>query len=366
MRRKKLTQEEFISKSKILNSENFDYSLVDYIDLYTKVKIRCKKCGDILQQTPYYHLDGRNCKKCFNQNQKITIEEFIRRSKIKHDDKFDYSLVEYINMRTKIKILCKKCNKVFEQTPLGHLAGGCLNCDNEQRKMTLEEFIKRSRIKHGDKYDYSLINYINIYTKVKILCKKCNNVFEQRPDVHLNGSGCLICSGCKKSTTEQFVEKSKLFHGYKYDYSLVNYNNNITKVNIICPEHGIFEIIPSSHLSGCGCPKCNQSKGEIKVEKFLRENNIKYFIQYKFKGCRYKNPLSFDFYLSELNTCIEYDGEQHFHSRCYFDDDNLETRKIRDEIKNEYCRKNNINLLRIKYTENVENKLKKYLIYTKN
>jgi hypothetical protein len=128
------------------------------------------------------------------------------------------------------------------------------------RRLTTEEFVKKSKIIHGDKYDYSLVEYKNAKTKVKIICP-IHGVFEQTPDNHLQEKGCPECryikSGNKKRLTiEDFINRSNNIHDNKYDYSLVKYKGWTTKIKIICPVHGIFEQTPGSHLSGRGCVKC--------------------------------------------------------------------------------------------------------------
>ena len=94
--------------------------------------------------------------------------------------------------------------------------------------------------------------------------------------------------------------------------------------------------------------KSNQSKGAKLIENILQENNIKYDMEYSFDNCSYKNKLRFDFYLPDYNTCIEYDGEQHYKEKNYWRD-NLKTIQLRDNIKNKYCKEHNINLIRIPY-----------------
>ena len=130
------------------------------------------------------------------------------------------------------------------------------------RKKTTEEFIKNAKEVHGDKYDYSLAEYKGNKSNIKIKCNKCGNVFTQRVNNHLfNKRGCPKCNGGVKLTFEDFLQKSKEKHGDRYDYSLVEYKNNTTKVKIICPIHGVFEQRPDVHyLQGCGCQKCANEK----------------------------------------------------------------------------------------------------------
>lgn len=145
-----------------------------------------------------------------------------------------------------------------------------------------------------------------------------------------------------------FIDESKKIHGIFYDYSLVNYKNTNEKIKIICPIHGEFEQRPKHHYNGSGCPICRESKGERDVRKSLEEKNISFIKQYRFPDCKDKRTLPFDFYLPELNTCIEYDGEQHFKSKEQWGGESgFIDRQRKDEIKNEYCIKNNIKLIRL-------------------
>ena len=123
------------------------------------------------------------------------------------------------------------------------------------KKLTTKEFIKKAKKIHGDKYDYSNVNYINSRKKVEIICSK-HGKFQQKANNHLNGSGCIKCGGKFKKTLKIFIENSKKIHGDKYDYSSVKYVNNFTKIEIICSKHGKFQQNPANHLSGQGCPNC--------------------------------------------------------------------------------------------------------------
>lgn len=286
-------------------------------------------------------------------------EEFIEKAQKIHNDVYDYSLVNYINNYTKIKILCKK-HGIFEQTPANHLKfRRCPKCFGKFTK-TKEKFIEDAVSIHGVKYNYSLVKYINDSTKIKIICNKNKHIFEQIPNAHLRGQGCPKCLGFYK-TNEEFIFQSRKIHGEIYDYSMVNYINATSKVKIICKIHGIFEKTPNNHLDKnkfSGCPKCNQSIGEKKIYDFLLNNNIPFEFQKKFNGCKNKRNLIFDFYLSKHNLCIEYNGIQHYEEKDYFGGENsLNYIKNNDNIKNNYCENNNINLLIIKYNEDVITKL---------
>jgi len=341
-------KENFIEQSNKIHNYKYDYSLVNYINARTKVKIICPEHG-VFEQTPDNHKNKKQgCPKCSGKNKK-TNEEIINIFKNIHGNKYNYSLVNYINARTKVKIICPE-HGVFEQRVDHHINGiGCLRCFNKHKKTTTE-FIKKSKEIHGNKYNYSLVDYKNNRTKVKIICPE-HGIFEQTSINHINRKqGCPMCVG-KYKNTNIFIKESKKINGDKYDYSLVDYKNNRTKVKIICPEHGVFEQTPNNHLTkNQGCPICSESHGEKEISKILDELNIKYIKQYKFDDCKDKNSLPFDFYLPEHNMCIEFDGEQHFRPIEYWGgDEKFNNIKRHDNIKNDYCIKENIELIRIKY-----------------
>ncbi|OQX93202.1 MAG: hypothetical protein B6I17_03770 [Tenericutes bacterium 4572_104] len=280
---KKLTTKEFIEKAIIKHGDRYDYSLVDYKGNKIKVKITCKEHG-VFEQAPDSHLRGQGCPVC-SGNKKLTTKEFIEKAIIKHGNRYDYSLVDYKGNRIKVKIICKE-HGVFEQTPCSHLQGSnCLICSGN-KKITTKEFIEKAIIKHGNRYDYSLVNYKNTDSEIKITCKE-HGVFEQTPYSHLRGGNCSRCSGTKKLTTEEFIEKAIIKHGNRYDYSLVDYKGNKIKVKIICKEHGVFEQIPYSHLNSGGCSKCSGNK-KLTTEEFIEKAIIKHENKYDYSLVDYK------------------------------------------------------------------------------
>ena len=196
---------------------------------------------------------------------KLTQKEVLDRFKEVHGDRYDYSLVEYVNSKTKIKIICNKGGHgVFLQAPEKHLSGkGCPKCGiisiKEKQKFTYEEVLDRFKKVHGDRYDYSLVDYVNRGTKIIIRCKKDGHVdFQQTPGMHWSGQGCPECgilkvSNIRRKTKEKFIEEAKLVHGDEYDYSLVDYKGDKINVIIICSVHGNFQQFPNNHLVGKGC-----------------------------------------------------------------------------------------------------------------
>jgi len=298
-------------------------------------------------------------------------EIFIEKSKIIHLDTYDYSNTIYINNYSKVEIICKEHGSFF-QKPLYHSAHGCPKCGRIRSKNSkidnsnkwLEDF---TRV-HIDKYDYSKVIYTGAINKIEIVCREHGSFFQRVSD-HKTGKGCLKCGLLKARTTgikssliasNNLIDNFIKVHNDRYDYNKVIYTTKNSKVEIICKEHGSFLQTPSSHKRGSGCPKCSISKGEQSIMNFLDTNNIKYETQYKFKDClsqALQKRLSFDFYLVEKNMCIEYDGIQHFEPIDKWGGlDRFEKQTLNDKIKNDYCKNNEIKLLRIPYTsfDNIE------------
>jgi very-short-patch-repair endonuclease/uncharacterized C2H2 Zn-finger protein len=288
---------------------------------------------------------------------KLSKEQFIQRANIIHNNKYNYDLVNYINSQIKIKILCPIHNE-FEQRPNDHLQGkGCPYCSNN-KKINTDIFIKKAILIHEGKYDYSKTIYKNSKTPVIIICKE-HGEFNQIAHEHLKGSGCPKCYKSYKLNTDLFIKKANKKHNFLYEYKKTYYKFSKQEVIITCKTHGDFKQKPYAHLNGQGCPMCNKSKGENIIINFLNENNIKYEYQKSFDLCKNKRKLKFDFYLSDYNLCIEFDGVQHDNNIEYFGGiRGLKYRKNNDLIKNNYCKENNIKLIRIKYNDNIENCLK--------
>ena len=350
---KKLTKEEFIKKANEVHDGKYDYSKVKYVNNKTKVCIICPEHGEFWQ-TPHNHLRGNGCSKCANEangdkirkRQTLKNEEFIKRANEKHDNKYDYTKVEYEGANTKVCIICKEHGE-FWQLPYVHTRGsGCPKCGQiataERCRLSKEDFIKKSRKVHGDKYDYSKVDYVNAQTKVCIICPK-HGEFWQTPSSHTRGYGCSKCSGVYSPTTEEWIDSAREFHKDKYDYDKVKYIDAFTKVCIICKDHGEFWQLPNSHMQGNGCPKCNLSHLERSVMNYLDEVKISYDYQKRFK---WLGMQSLDFYLPDYNVSIECQGRQHFFPVEHFGGDKgLKNTLERDKRKKKLCEENGIKLL---------------------
>jgi Zn finger protein HypA/HybF involved in hydrogenase expression len=281
---------------------------------------------------------------------KRTQEEFIILATLKHKGLYTYKNVIYVNNTTKVNIYCKKCKDYFLQIPKDHLNGrGCKYCGALKsinlRSFTKEIFIEKSKKYHLDIYDYSLVEYKNNRTNVKIICI-IHGIFKQKPEHHMNGRGCPKCGNTKKLTLLEFIDKSNNIHNFKYNYSLVKYKNHKTKIEIICPKHNNFFQLAGNHVIGQGCPKCKSSRGELMLIKYFEKNNIKYETQKKYKFLDVL--ILYDFYIPSLNLHIEYDGEQHFKD-CFFGKYNIQ--HLKDIHKNNFIAHKNYKLLRIHHKD---------------
>lgn len=260
---------------------------------------------------------------------KLSKEEFVEICKNIHDDFYDYSSVSYKNIKNKIKIICPVHGE-FEQVADNHRRGhGCNKCaissQVKQLSLTLEQAINDFKKIHGDKYDYSKVQYKNRSTKVIIVCPTHGD-FLKSPAKHKAGQGCPQCSKIqsilkskntktgvpskKRHTTEHTIKDFKKIHGDKYDYSRVEYINSSTKVVICCPTHGDFLKSPAKHKAGQGCPECSRgalySKKQVDWLKSLKKDII---IEYRIP----ENLLrSVDGYDPETNTVYQFHGD-YFH-----------------------------------------------------
>ena len=344
---------EFIEKAREVHGDKYDYSKVEYKNANTKVCIICPEHGEFWQK-PSGHLMGKKCKKCSlqtikRQTKSYTTEKLIKKLYEMFGNKYDYSKVEFLSLYEPIKLICPIHGEFeIKVSQILYENRECPHCKpTEKKRLDTEQFIEKAREVHGDKYDYSKLEYVNNKTKVCIICPE-HGEFWQRPDNHLQGKKCLLCvdklkHNNKKQTTEQFIEKAREVHGDKYDYSKVEYVDKSTEVLIICPEHGEFWQKPYSHLSGHGCPKCNYSHLERDIELFLEKNNIKFEKQKKFTWLKHINYLKNDFYLKDYNVVIECQGGQHFYPITRFGgikEYNLISQ--RDKIKYELLQEHNI------------------------
>lgn len=250
----------FIRRAEDVHDYLYDYSKSVYVNNRIKIEIICHVHGSFWQ-IPNNHLRGSICKKCSDtyksKQKRMSLQKFIKRSNEIHNNKYDYSLVEYINVYTKVKIICP-IHGIFEQKPNNHLKGcNCLKCGYE-----------------------------------------------------INGKNL-------KKTSRQFIIDAIEVHGDKYNYSSVDYKESQIKVKIICPVHGIFEQKPNTHLNGAGCPKCphNVSKGEKEISNWLESLNL----NVETSNRTIIKPKEIDIYLPDFNLGIEHNGIYWHSDQCQKD-----------------------------------------------
>ncbi len=386
---RKLTKEDFINKSKKKFGEyTFDYSLTKYIDYTTSVKLICKNHG-MIDIIPKNHLKSvYGCKKCGEENcsktnaSKYTKERFIKDAKKKFNDNFNYTKVIYNTDTTKtneIVITCK-IHGDFLTNVEKFLSSkhGCPDCAQDIstnfHKDTKEDFIRKAKLVHGDKYNYDSVVYKKSNKIVDIYCKKCKKVFPQLPGGHINGAGCPDCGALQASRTNfnnkktafwKTIREKKIDH--RYDLSKFKYLGILEHSIAICKEknHGEFPITPDNLKRGKGCPICRKSKAETFIREWLIDNNInfieeahannkKYFAQTHLTKSR------FDFLIHDYKIIIEYDGIQHFmisdfskkeekniqRAKC-----NFEKLKKADKEKDLLAKKSGYSIIRIPYWE---------------
>lgn len=310
----------FIQKAKSVHGDKFRYDNAVYTSARVNLRITCPEHGDF-NQMPNNHLRGAGCPSCSGNVRGSAA--FLKKAKEKHGNRYDYSKVEYVRSTDNVIIVCDEHGE-FEQSPAVHLRGsGCTQCAltrlGRVAHMTTSVFVERVKSKHGDKYDYSKVDYVNTTTAVTIICP-IHGEFEQLARIHLAGSGCTKCSNEQISIdrfddTDSFIEKVKLTHGDKYDYSKVEYTGSKDVITIICPDHGEFIQIPNNHQQSQGCPKCSGS-GPSKAEQMIFElcqSNVPDMEQSNRTAIA---PYELDIYSPSLQLAIEYNGT-YWHSEKY-------------------------------------------------
>lgn len=403
---RKRSTAEFIIEAKKVHGDKYDYSKTVYEGSLRKVCIICPEHGEFWQIADA-HLRGAQCPKCYNLSRRSNTEKFIAKCKEVYGDLYDYSKVKYVHSKEKVCVICPKhgefwvtpnshmrgsrcpaCygtpkktlkqfieearkihgdkfdySKVvydgldvkvcivcpehgeFWQTPYVHLRGGQCPACSKVQRITQDIFLERSKILHHGKYDYSRVKFEHVKKKVCIICPE-HGEFWQKPGIHLRGYGCPICGGSQQLTTEEFVLKANKVHNNKYDYSKTNYINYRTKVCIICPKHGEFWQVPNNHLFGAGCPSCPESNMEGEIRQLLLTNNIIFEQEKGFDWLVYHRRMFLDFFLPEYGVAIECQGGQHFFPTELFGGEHFyELTQKRDAAKKRLCEEHGIRIL---------------------
>lgn len=263
----KKTTQEFIEKATLIHGDKYDYSKSIYTGAKIKVIITCRAHGDFLQ-IARTHLEGNiGCKKCYQINRTTSFDDFINEATKIHGNKYDYSKSNWVNVTTKILIICPLHGE-FLQRPNTHLTTECLHCSFRTRTgknskslkvYYLDDFKELANEIHGNKYNYSKVKIEHFRKNIIIICD-LHGDFSQTPNNHLKGRGCYQCLNCKydekRRSLDDFIKEANIVHNFKYNYSESEYINSYTNITVICETHGSFLQTPVSHLRGSDCPKC--------------------------------------------------------------------------------------------------------------
>jgi hypothetical protein len=297
----------------------------------------------------------------------MNTNEIIEKAKKIYGDEYDYSKTKFVDWDTKITVICKEHGE-FEISPRHHIYKkcGCPKCRGKHisaSKMHSKEWVINEAIKvHGDKYDYSNVDYNGIDKEIDIICKK-HGVFKQLPYNHIyKKCGCPKCrydtlSEKYRLSIEDCLSKFKEKHGDKYKYPHIEdeYVNNRSVITVVCPIHGEFKQTAMKHLQGQGCQYCNESKLEKEIASFLTTNNIEYDRQKKFDWLKLDKPMSLDFYLPKYNMAIECQGEQHYKPIEHFGGEKEYNLVLdRDNTKKKQCEENGVKLLYFTKYKNID------------
>lgn len=359
------THEEYVEQLKIANPDIIPIG--QFINSKTKSLHYCKRHNVSWDVLPTNVLSGHGCPECCKE--KITIKNSKPFEQYKEElhNKFPEieCIGEYINSTTPVLHRCKKCGYEWMTKPIFVLRNvGCKKCNGHLRRDTQEYVDELKRINP----QIELIGeFVNMSTHAIHRCKIHDHYWNVVPSSILNGTGCPLCgreklSLAQRKTPEEYEEELK--RANPTIICIDKYVDANTKIKVKCLTCNLaWDVNPFNIIKGHGCPMCNKSLGENAIRGWLIEHNIDFIPQKRFKDCKDKRSLPFDFYIPSKNTAIEYDGEQHSRAVDWFGGKKgLEYITKHDNIKTKYCIDNNINLLRITYADDIELKLNNFFI----
>jgi len=274
------TSKDFIDESISVHGERYDYSRVRYINSKSKVCIICPDHGEFWQLPNVHTKQKSGCPRCgkiaMAKHHTLDFDVVYETiSKIYPTDQYTPIVDTYQNDSTIMDWICKD-HGIFRCSPNMLKAGSaCKDCGYERlsniNRDTLQQFIEKAIKQHSDRYDYSMVKYVNNNTKVCIQCRKHGEFF-QRPKDHItNKAGCPKCgienrARLRTLSTSQVIDSFHKVHKNHYDYSLVEYHGDKINISIICPDHGIFHQTPHGHKNGLGCPRCRSWVSKMSQE----------------------------------------------------------------------------------------------------
>lgn len=368
--KRKKPQEQYIEELKIKNPTVM--LLEDYMDSHTPTKHYCTEHHITFDIRPYDALKGKGCKYCRSDKIKNalmkTADEYVE--ELSYKNPTTQLVGEYKGTDTPTEHYCSIHNIVWDARPSNILHGkGCQQCKSEKIANGLRKSESEYVIELSSKNPNIELRgtYVNSITPVEHYCNKHDVFFNITPISALKGCGCRQCSAEKlraallKTREEYLCELKEANPSILLVGEYVGANINTLHKCLVCGCE--WSVRPNNVLHGCGCPSCNQSKGEQKVKLWLEQNSISFTPQKKFEDCCDKRPLPFDFYLDSFNICIEYQGIQHYESVDAFGGtESLEYTQYHDKIKKDYCELNDILLICIPYWEDVNEYLNQNLL----
>lgn len=359
---------------KELKDKNLNVILVGkYINARTPTTHYCLNHDIIWDTSPTNILQGYGCPACGAEKTRLKLLKSHEQYEIEVKEiNPDIDVIgEYDGAQVHILHKCKKDGYEWMATPSNILSGGMCPMCTGNIAWTTERYCQAVRDINPN--IEVLGEYVGARTPILHKCKIDNYEWKTTPDCVLHKVGCPMCGNKTISqklskTHKQYVKEVSM---YNPDIEVLGkYVGATTPILHRCKKDGHeWMIAPSNVLSGCGCPQCKESKGERIVRQWLERNKVIYKFQYRFPNCKDKRTLPFDFYLPEYNTCIEYDGGQHFFPADFsgkgaeYTEQQFKTTQYHDQIKNQYCADNGITLLRIPYFKNVEEELNNFFIH---
>lgn len=363
----RLTTSTFIERARERYGNRFAYENTEYVNMKTPVLVTCVSHGRVsVSPDSFLNRSKTGCPKCAKlkpkKPKKHTTSTLVDAYLAHHGSAFDYSEVVYQGSQEKVKITHKACGRSYYQLPFNHFKYGCQPCSakgrgEKTRAKTKAQIISRAKRIHGDIYDYDLAAFTGMNSPISVTCRKHGVTFSPTAANHLhpaNPTGCPECgvehlSNLHALGVDKFIEQARLLHGAFYDYGRVEYVNSKEKVTIRCPEHGDFEQTPYRHLAGGGCGLCSGSMMERAISQILEVSGVSFMAQYRFKDCKRRRELPFDFAVMAENRVlgiIEHHGDQHFRPVEHFGGYSaFVERQQNDKIKAEYCSRKGIPLL---------------------
>jgi len=279
--RRTKTPDEIISDFTLAHGKKYDYSKVVYKDDSTRVCIICSKHGEFWQE-PGVHKKGSGCPECYESRRTKTQDDFIKEAKVIHGDKYDYSKVKYIGHRNRVCIICPKHGE-FWQSPGCHVTRrcNCPKCSMEGKTRTTAEFIKEARDVHGNKYDYSKVDYVRRSDKVCIICPK-HGEFLQTPANHLRGNKCFKCAKIVLKDGEVCDSQAEAYMYLKYKREGFKFSHNKRygkglgnmRYDFYFPDLNLYEEITSYDLRSADVSGLEMKIRDFYLEKIERKRNF--------------------------------------------------------------------------------------------